>query len=166
MSGGRAARTMVKPMPLREPQPDGKIIDISLASDLPALPMLAQAIQEFGTAHTLSLDFQSRLNLVLDELVTNSVCYALPELTDPELRLRLFVDQGSVVAQFEDNGEAYNPFEEVPEPDTRLGLTERPIGGLGIFFVKQLTDSSTYERIDGRNRITLENVIGGQASDE
>jgi len=157
---------MVKPMPPHEPQPNSKIIDVSLASDLSALRMLAQAIQEFGTAHTLSLDLQSRLNLVLDELVTNSVCYALPDLAEPELRLRLFVDQDTIVAQLEDNGEAYNPFEEAPEPDTDLELAERPIGGLGVFFVKKLTDSSTYERIDGRNRITLKNAIGGQASDE
>ena len=163
MPGGRATPVMVKPMPPRDPQPS---IDISLASDLSALPMLAQAIKEFGTVHALSLDLQSRLNLVLDELVTNSVCYALPDLAEPELRLRLFVDQGTVVAQLEDNGEAYNPFEEAPEPDTSLGLTERPVGGLGVFFVKKLTDSSTYERIDGRNRITLKNTIGGQASDE
>ena len=122
---------MVKPMPPREPQPN---IDISLASDLSALPMLAQAIQEFGTAHALSRDLQSRLNLVLDELVTNSVCYALPDLAEPELRLRLFVDQDTIVAQLEDNGEAYNPFEEAPEPDTSLALRRRPIGGLGIFF--------------------------------
>ena len=128
--------------------------------------MLAQAIQEFGAAHALSRDLQSRLNLVLDELVTNSVCYALQDLPEPELRLRLFVDQGSIVAQLEDNGAEYNPFEEAPEPDTCLGLAERPIGGLGIFFVKQLTDSSIYERIDGRNRITLKHVIGGQANDE
>ncbi len=166
MSGGRAARFMVKPMPLREPASHDTAIDVSLASDLSALPMLAQAIQEFGAAHALSLDLQSRLNLVLDELVTNSVCYALPDLAEPELRLRLFVDRGSVVAQLEDNGAAYNPFEEAPVPDTSLGIAERPIGGLGIFFVKKLTDSSTYERIDGRNRITLKHVIGGPASDE
>ena len=166
MSGGRTACITVKLMPSREPQPSGKIIEVALASDLSALRLLARAIQKFGTAHALSLDIQSRLNLVLEELATNSVCYALPDLAEPELRLRLFVDQDTIVAQLEDNGEAYNPFEEAPEPDTSLGLAERPIGGLGIFFVKKLTDSSTYERIDGRNRITLKNAIGGQASDE
>ena len=153
-------------MSSREPQPSDTIVEVVLASDLSALRMLARAIQEFGTAHALSLDLQSRLNLVLDELVTNSVCYALPELAEPELRLRLFIDQDSVVAQLEDNGEAYNPFEAAPEPDTSLGLAERPVGGLGVFFVKKLTDSSTYERIDGRNRITLKNTIGGQTSGE
>ena len=163
MSGGHTARIMVKPMPSREPQPS---IDIALASDLSALDEIARVIEKFGTAHALNQDLLSRLNLVLDELVTNSVSYALPALSAPELRLRLFIDQGSIVAQLEDNGEAYNPFEEAPEPDTSLGIEERPIGGLGVFFVKKLTDSSTYERIDGRNRITLKNNIGGQTSDE
>lgn len=153
-------------MPSRESASPDKALEVSLASDLSALPMLAQAIKEFGAAHTLSLDLQSRLNLVLDELITNSVRYALPSLAEPELHLRLFVDQGTVVAQLEDNGEAYNPFEEAPKPDTSLGLAERPIGGLGVFFVKKLTDSNTYERINGRNRITLKNAIGGQARDE
>ena len=157
---------MVKPMQPSELPPSGKTIEVSLASDLSALSTLVQAVQEFGAAHDLSQDFQGRLNLVLDELVTNSVSYALPELAEPELRLRLFVDRGAVVAQLEDNGAAFNPLEEVPEPDISLGLAERPIGGLGIFFVKQLTDSSAYERIGGRNRITLRHRIGGKDSDK
>ena len=157
---------MAKPTQTCEPPPSGETIEVSLASDLSALAVLAQVVQEFVTAHALDQDLQSRLNLVLDELVTNSVSYALPDIPEPELRLRLFVDQGSVVAQLEDNGEAFNPLEEAPEPDTSLGLAERPIGGLGIFFVKQLSDSSVYERIDGRNRITVKYVIGGQVSDK
>ncbi len=157
---------MVKPSSPSESRSNSERIEIPLASDLSALSTLARAIQEFGTAHALSPDFQQRLNLALDELVTNSVCYAFPDLAEPELRLRLFVDQKTVVAQLEDNGPAYNPFEEAPEPDTSLDLAERPVGGLGIFLVKKLTDSSTYERVEGRNRITLKNAIGGEGSDE
>ena len=68
-----------------------------------------------------------------------------------------------VVAQLEDNGIAFNPFEEAPEPDPTLGLEERPIGGLGVFLVKQFADSTAYERVDGRNRITLRHLIGGES---
>ncbi len=157
---------MVKSAQPDEPPPSDETIEVSLASDLSALAVLAQVVQEFGAAHALSPDLQSRLNLVLDELVTNSVSYALPALSEPELRLRLFVDRGTVVAQIEDNGEAFNPLEEVPEPDISLGLAERPVGGLGIFFVKQLADSSIYERTGGRNRITVRHLIGGKVSDK
>ena len=146
-----------------EPSPDGKTVEISLAPDLSALASLTGIVQEFGAAHALSDAVQSRLNLMLDELITNSITYGLPTISDPELRLRLLVDEGAVIAQLEDNGIAFNPFEEAPEPDPTLGLEERPIGGLGVFLVKQFTDSTAYERVDGRNRITLRHLIGGES---
>ena len=145
------------------PSPDGHTVEISLAPDLSSLATLADVIQEFGAANALSDTVQSRLNLMLDELITNSITYGLTKIPDPELRLRLHVEQGAVVARLEDNGSAFNPFEEVPEPDPTLGLEERPIGGLGVFLVKQFADSTAYERVDGRNRITLRHLIGGES---
>ena len=148
----------------REPSPDSKTVEIALAPDLSsALAALAGIIEEFGAAHALSGTVQSHLNLMLDELITNSITYGLPTVSEPELRLRLLVDEGAVIAQLEDNGIAFNPFEEAPEPDPTLGLEERPIGGLGVFLVKQFADSTAYERVDGRNRITLRHLIGGES---
>ena len=146
-----------------EPSPDSKTVEISLAPDLSALAALAGIIQEFGVAHALSDTVQSRLNLMLDELITNSMTYGLSRVPEPELRLRILVENGAVVAQLEDNAEAFNPFEEAPEPDPTLGLEERPIGGLGVFLVKQFADSTAYERVDGRNRITLKHLLGGES---
>ena len=145
------------------PSPDGKTVEVSLAPELSSLAALAGIIKEFGEANALSEAVQSRLNLMLDELVTNSITYGLLEIPDPELRLRLHVDGGAVVAQLEDNGTAFNPFEEAPEPDPTLGLEDRPIGGLGVFLVKQFADSTAYERVEGRNRITLRHLIGGES---
>ena len=145
------------------PSPDGKTVEVSLAPDLSSLAALAGIIQRFGTANALSDAVQNRLNLMLDELITNSITYGLNEISDPQLRLRLHVDEGAIVAQLEDNGTAFNPFEEAPEPDPTLGLEERPIGGLGIFLVKQFADSTAYERVDGRNCITLRHLIGGES---
>lgn len=149
-----------------ESAPSGNVIELSLAPDLSALSVLAQAVEDFGTAHALPEDLQGRLNLVLDELVTNSVSYGLPKVAEPELRLRLAVDRDAVVARLEDNGPAFNPFEEAPEPDTSRELEERAIGGLGVFLVKQLADSSAYERVGGWNRITVRHLIGGKSDGE
>ena len=149
-----------------ESAPSGNVIELSLAPDLSALSVLTQAVEDFGTAHALPEDLQGRLNLVLDELVTNSVSYGLPKVAEPELRLRLAVDRDAVVARLEDNGPAFNPFEEAPEPDTSRELEERAIGGLGVFLVKQLADSSAYERVGGWNRITVRHLIGGKSDGE
>ena len=153
-------------MPSSESFPSDNVVELSLTPDLSALSVLARAVEDFGAARALPEDLQGRLNLVLDELVTNSVSYGLPEVAEPELRLRLAVDRDAVVAQLEDNGPAFNPFEEAPEPDLSLDLSDRPIGGLGVFLAKQLADSSTYERVDGRNRITVRHLIGGKSDGE
>ena len=142
-----------------EPSPNSNMLEVSLTPDLSALATLTGLIQEFGAAHALSDEIQGRLNLMLDELVTNSVTYGLPKVPEPELRLRLYIDQDTVVAQIEDNAAAFNPFEEAPKADPTLELEERPIGGLGVFLVKQLAESTAYERVDGRNRVTVKHLL-------
>jgi anti-sigma regulatory factor (Ser/Thr protein kinase) len=48
----------------------------------------------------------------------------------------------------------FDPTSQV-EADTSLSVEDRPIGGLGIYLVRQLMDSINYERIDGKNVLTL-----------
>jgi sigma-B regulation protein RsbU (phosphoserine phosphatase) len=57
-----------------------------------------------------------------------------------------------------DSGIAFNPTEAV-KADTTLSAEERPIGGLGILLMRELMDFINYERIDGRNILTLTKKI-------
>ena len=134
----------------------GAGVEVRLAPELTgALGTLAQTIEEFAANHSIGGELPFRLNLVLDELVTNSVNYALSEVAEPLLRVRLTRTPDGVVAQLEDNGPAFDPFQDAPKPDTSKALDERPIGGLGVFLVTRFADSASYEREDGVNRITL-----------
>ena len=131
--------------------------DVRLAPEIgKALSTLAQTIEQFAANHSIGGEISFRLNLVLDELVTNSVNYALLEVAEPTLRIRIWRTLDGVVAQLEDNGAAFDPFQEAPKPDTLQPLDERPIGGLGVFFVTQFTDSASYEREGSLNRITVQ----------
>ena len=120
-----------------------------------ALTALADAVEQFANQESLGGGLPINLNLVLDELITNSVSYALPEVAEPELRLRLRREDEAVVAEVQDNGPAFDPFQEAPKPDTEQGIDDRPIGGLGVFLVMQLTESAHYERDGDLNRIIL-----------
>ena len=122
-----------------------------------ALSVLAETVEEFAAAESLNSAVSGKLNLVLDELITNSINYGLEDVAEPHLELRLTGAGGRDVleAVLEDNGSAFDPFNEAPVPDTTLELGERPIGGLGVMFVKQFTESAGYERTNGLNRITL-----------
>ena len=58
--------------------------------------------------------------------------------------LKGFVDLSKndevVTMEFRDEGLAYNPLEK-PDPDITLPPEERPLGGLGIYMVKNLADN-------------------------
>ena len=139
-----------------EAQGSDRGLDVALRPELDtALPTLADAVEQFSTRESLSGALPINLNLVLDELITNTVSYALSDVAEPILRLRLRCDGDTVVAEVEDNGAAFDPFSEAPKPDIEQGLDERPIGGLGVFLVTQLTETAHYERDGDVNRIIL-----------
>ena len=58
-----------------------------------------------------------------------------------------------------DDGKYFSP-EQAQSPDTEAGWDEREVGGLGIFFVKELMDDVTYNRLDENiNQLVLEKRI-------
>ena len=59
---------------------------------------------------------------------------------------------------YQDNGPAFNPL-EIADPDLTLSLDDRPIGGLGIFFVKSLTDAVSYSREGELNQIKMQKTL-------
>ena len=131
-------------------------VDLSLLPDLDAaLVSLADAVERFAEQESIGGRLPINLNLVLDELITNSISYALPGVVEPALRLRIRRDGDLVVAEVEDNGAEFDPFTDAPKPDTEQGLDERQIGGLGVFLVMQLTEAAHYERKGDVNRIIL-----------
>lgn len=54
-----------------------------------------------------------------------------------------------------DTGKEFDPT-MAPEADITLSADERKIGGLGIFLIRQIMNEVKYERIDGKNVLTLE----------
>lgn len=145
---------------------DAAALTMDLAPNLDeALTALAEAVERFAETEAIAGTLPFRLNLVLDELITNCVSYALKDVPAPELRLRLRRGDGTLVAEVEDNGPAFDPLTEAPVPDTTLGLAERNIGGLGVHFVKQFAAAAEYVRVDGRNRITLRLDLETDADD-
>ena len=54
-----------------------------------------------------------------------------------------------------DDGHAFDPFTEAPPPDLDSSVEERPIGGLGVHFVKTMMDDVQYQRDQGRNHVKL-----------
>ena len=60
----------------------------------------------------------------------------------------------NIIFEFKYEGVEYNPLEK-PYPDIDMPPEERPIGGLGIYMVKKMSDEISYERRENKNILTL-----------
>ena len=98
-----------------------------------------------------------QIKLAMDEAVTNVIQYAYPGM-EGDIGIDMGCDDGLLKIVITDNGIPFNPL-ETREPDITLPLEERPIGGLGIFLVKQLMTDVRYERSEGKNRLTMTKEI-------
>lgn len=96
-----------------------------------------------------------RLNLVLEELFTNTVKHGHRGDCDAPVWIGLSRQGDSVQVVYEDKAPAFNPYAHLPDdpPDTTLEL--RKVGGLGVLLTKELAASRDYTYLFGRNRIRL-----------
>ena len=95
-----------------------------------------------------------RLRLAVEEAVVNVIKYAYPADTEGNVEVRVSSDGDVLHFQIIDTGVAFDPTAK-EKTDITLSAEDRQIGGLGILLVRELMDSINYERIDGKNILTL-----------
>ncbi len=69
-------------------------------------------------------------------------------------------EPGRLTAVLTDDGKPFNPLEEAPVAILDGSIEERPIGGLGIHFMRILMDEVAYQRTNGHNQLTLIKHLG------
>ena len=131
---------------------------IILANDISEIGKLNEFVEEIGCEFSLSPDVVFNLNLVLEEAVVNVINYAYPKEEHQFIYLSARLHEGSIVLVLTDTGKEFDPT-MVPEADITLSADERQIGGLGIFLIRQIMNEVRYERIDGKNILTLEKKL-------
>ena len=124
------------------------------------------ALQQWILSIAAELDIQERIRkhllICCDEIFTNIASYAyLAGNGSVEITIEFVAETQSLRIIFSDSGTAFNPL-EIAEPDTSSALSERKIGGLGMFMVKKMMDSVEYCRQDGKNILTLTKCLEKQ----
>ena len=100
----------------------------------------------------------TNLNLALEEAVVNVMNYAYPKGTTGSVQLEAMLAADTLNFVITDSGTPFDPT-SVEDADVTLGVEDRPVGGLGIFLVRQIMDTVNYERVDGHNILTLSKKI-------
>jgi len=133
-------------------------VQFTLAGDLSELRQLSDEIARFCQSNGLGSDVEFDLNLVLEELFTNTLKHGGGEGASEGARIVLELDGEDVVVEYSDQGAAFNPL-EAPEVDLTAPLASRASGGLGIHLVRQTMQDLDYQRADGRNRLTMRRPV-------
>ena len=139
-------------------------LEVTISNDLAELARLAGLVEDYVERQGLPDRIAFNLNLCLDELITNIVSYGYDDSHHHDIHVRFSLDNGRLITEIFDDGKEYNPFTETPEPDVELDVDDRPIGGLGVFLVKEFMDRTDYRREGGKNVVTLEKNVTEQES--
>ena len=131
---------------------------IILSNDISEISKLNEFVEEIGNEFSLTPDVVFNLNLVLEEAVVNVINYAYPKEDHQSIYLSARLHEDSIILVLTDSGVEFDPT-IAPEVDITLSAEERPIGGLGIFLIRQIMNEVKYDRIDGKNILTLEKKL-------
>jgi len=95
------------------------------------------------------------LDLVFEEIFMNVCRHGYPESSQGTVTVTYSVPAPGVLrVEVADQGVEFNPLAAAP-PDVTLNLEDRPVGGLGIFLVKELAPFVAYRRDRDWNRLTF-----------
>lgn len=134
------------------------IEELTLTNKIEEIGKLEPFTEQIGERLSLAPDLVFNLNLVLEEAVSNVINYAYPHQEGKEINIQASLMKDNLIFVITDSGVAFDPT-LVPEADITLSAEERPIGGLGIFIIKQIMNEVNYQRIDGKNVFTLKKFI-------
>ena len=132
--------------------------EIVINNQIEELDRLAVFVE--GVAEELGLDpeLTMNINLALEEVVSNVILYAYPREMGEKITIMAQSDSHNLMFTSTDKGKEFDPT-QVEEADITLSAEDREIGGLGIYIVKNIMNEVTYQRLDGKNILTLKKTI-------
>ena len=128
-------------------------VQLTLKTEIEEFEQLRIWLQKIALKLKLPEKITSQLMIAADEVFSNIAAYAYPGTSG---MVTISAEQNDSLLQltFADTGRPFDPL-RTAEPDVKLPLEQRKIGGLGIFVVKKLMDKVEYRRENDRNILIL-----------
>lgn len=132
--------------------------EIKIKNQVGELERVNQFVEEIGEELGLDMELQMNLNLVMEEMVSNVIFYAYPEGKIADIELLAESDGKELTFVLSDRGKEFDPtLKDDADPD--INPMERDIGGMGIYIVKNIMNQVTYQRLEGKNLLTMKKEI-------
>lgn len=121
------------------------------------LVIFMEKLESYQTSHIPNERNYFDLRLCLEELIVNVFQHGKSEdlQNKIEVNVKIVNEPDKIIAEVFDNAKRFNILKNNHVVDTRSGLEDRKIGGLGIHLVKKLSDSLEYVPMNQGNKIIL-----------
>ena len=120
-----------------------------------ALETARLALLDHLAGRALSARTVYRLELVLEEILMNLLSHAHPAGGVHVIEFTAQVQPAAVVLTFSDDGIPFDPLQQ-PLAERPRSLDTAVPGGLGLLLTRKAVSDARYERVDGRNWLTLQ----------
>ncbi len=111
----------------------------------------------FCNEENIALALIYKLRLAMEEILVNTINYSFQDKNQHEIAIRINSSVNKLTMEFIDDGIEFDPL-TVPDPQD-VPLEQRQPGGVGIYLVKTMMDDFKYNRIDGKNILTVSKKI-------
>jgi len=132
--------------------------ELRLKNRMEELERVNQFVEEIGDELGLDMEMLMNLNLVIEEMVVNVISYAYPEGTTADIELLAESDGKELTFVLSDKGKAFDPTAK-ESADMNVNPADRDLGGMGIFIVKNIMNEVSYQRLEGKNLLTMKKDI-------
>ncbi|MFH1350073.1 MAG: ATP-binding protein [Pseudomonadota bacterium] len=132
----------------------GQMSRIRLPAKLENLHSVMEFVSNFAKDQGFPQKRIREMEIAIEEAVVNVFKYAYPgQPGEVEVRCRM-EDDSRLIIEIQDNG---IPFDSTSLADPKLNETvsDRKIGGLGVFFIKRMVDEVQYRRDCESNILTF-----------
>jgi serine/threonine-protein kinase RsbW len=112
--------------------------------------LVGEAAAEAGLGEVES----GRCQLAVDEACTNIIEHGYGGEDRGSIQITCNVHDGELVITIHDQAQPFDP-SEVPAPNMNVSIDELKVGGLGLYFMRQVMDAVEFSYEDGGNKLVL-----------
>lgn len=112
--------------------------------------LVQQAAQEFGLDSCAAYGVET----AVDEACSNIIEHAYGGENKGTIELTYEIVGSELIITLKDSGRKFNP-KKINPPNLTAPLKNRQAHGLGLYFMRQWMDEIRFERIQGRNILTM-----------
>jgi sigma-B regulation protein RsbU (phosphoserine phosphatase) len=144
------------------PQPMLKF-KMTIKNNLDELERLNAFLEKTANEWGISRELMFELNMVVEEVVSNIIRHGYKEnKVEDEILLEMAFNESEITIRITDHSIEFNPLKVPPPVDLDKPARERKVGGLGVYFIREMLDKVDYLRENDSNILILTKKVSGK----